>query len=162
MWMECTAGVVCGMEKKKGKRRMGKRRMWEMLGEWQSPDTVKEECQGRGECLMCVTSTLSLFRKNKSHESSGPKHDQEDTFLTYVFYAFYQVLERRAWAWAWAWDALILNLLIIFNSVSFVPLFTSSILLLFCYSACCLSIVIQWSLVFKLTFFLWFKGWVSG
>ena len=33
--MEWT-GVVCGMEKEDGrwKRRMGKRRMWEMLGEW--------------------------------------------------------------------------------------------------------------------------------
>ena len=62
----------CGVwdeEKKVGG--MGKRRMWEMLGEWQNQVTVKEECQGRGECLMSVTSTLSLFEKNKSHESSG-------------------------------------------------------------------------------------------
>ena len=77
--MEWT-GVVYGMEKKGG---MGKRRMWEMLGEWQNAGTVKEECQGQGECLMSVTSTLSLFEKNKSHESSGPKHDREKTFLTY-------------------------------------------------------------------------------
>ena len=45
---------------------MGKRRMWEMLGEWQNPGTVKEECQGQGECLMSVTSTLSLFKKKSS------------------------------------------------------------------------------------------------
>ena len=62
----------CGVgdgEKEGGKRRMGKRRMWEMLGECQNPGTVKE-CQGQGECRMSVTSTLSLFKKNKSPERS--------------------------------------------------------------------------------------------
>ena len=77
-----------------GKSRIGKRKMWEMSGEWHNPCKVKEECQGQGECLISVTSTLSLFKKNNSHESSGPKHDQEDTFLTY-----YQVLERRVRIW---------------------------------------------------------------
>ena len=45
IWVSEWTGVVYGMEKKKGGE-MRKRRMWEMLGEWQNPGTVKEECQG--------------------------------------------------------------------------------------------------------------------
>ena len=57
----------CGVwdEEKKRKRRMGKRRMWEMLGEWQNPGMVKEECQGQGKCLMSVT--FHVRRKEMSH-----------------------------------------------------------------------------------------------
>ena len=37
----------CGVwDEEKNVGGMGKRRMWEMLGEWQNPGTVKEECQG--------------------------------------------------------------------------------------------------------------------
>ena len=46
-----------------------------MLGEWQNRGTVKEECQGRGECLIPVTSTLSLFEREPSIPSSVyPSH----------------------------------------------------------------------------------------
>ena len=55
----------------------------------------------------------------------------------------------------------IFDLLIVFNSVLLVSLFPSTILLLFSYSACSLFIVIQRSLVFKLTFFLPPKYYIS-
>ena len=70
----------CGVwdEEKKRKRRMGKRRMWEKdVGEWQNSGTVQEECQGQGECLMSVTSTLSLFKKKKKKKK--PLHCLRNT-----------------------------------------------------------------------------------
>ena len=68
-------GVWDGEKKGGGKRGDGKEKDVGDVGRRQNPGTVKEECQGQGECLMSVTSTLSLFEKNKSHESSCSKHD---------------------------------------------------------------------------------------
>ena len=61
IWVSEWNGLVwCAGWRKKSvrKRGMGKRRLWEMLGEWQIPGTVKEECYVQSECPMSVFSTL--------------------------------------------------------------------------------------------------------